>query len=289
MSIQLGFQANDFGPSTWRGVVAEFFGTALFVFIGCGAVVVAIASGLSAATGAAAPSPEFVTAIAIAHGVGMLIAVSATAAISGGFINPAVTFAAIMTGRLKISTGLLFTLAQLGGAVVAVLILKMVIADPYEAGLGLHSLNHTLLTNRVGDGAGAGLVIEAILTFALVFVVFATAIDPRGPKHLAPAAIGLVILADHFIGVPLTGASMNPARSFGPAAVGNVWTDHWVYWLGPLIGAGVAALVYEFIFLQREDEQAPEAVASMPAPPAEPTPSSPAQPSVYEGGEKLTL
>ena len=259
MSIQLGLQRGDFGTQVLRGAVAEFIGTALFVFIGTGAVVVAVASGLSAATGAAAPSPEFVTAVAIAHGLGILLAVSATAAISGGFINPAVVFAAMMTGRLKISTGLLFALAEVGGACIAVLVLKMVINDSYEAGLGVHSLNHTLLANNVGDGAGAGLLVEAILTFALVFVVFATAIDPRGPKHLAPAAIGLVILADHLIGVPLTGASMNPARSFGPAAVGNVWTDHWVYWLGPLIGAGVAALVYEFLIMERDSQPATSA------------------------------
>src|SRR3990170_3922202 len=261
MSIQLGFQQGDFGRQTLRGVVAEFFGTGLFVFIGAGAVVVALASGVAGAAGAAAPSPAFVTTIAIAHGLGILIAVSATAAISGGFINPAVTFAAMMTGRLKISTGMLFVLAQLAGAVIAVLVLKAVIAGPYEAGLGAHSLNLALLEDQVGNGAGAGLLIEAILTFALVFVVFATAIDPKGPKHLAPAAIGLIIMADHLIGVPLTGASMNPARSFGPAVVANMWTDHWVYWLGPLIGAGVAGLLYEFVFLG-PDEPAEEPAAA---------------------------
>jgi len=99
----------------------------------------------------------------------------------------------------------------------------------------------------------AALLVEIVLTFALVWVVFATAVDPKGPRHLAPAAIGLVIMADHFIGVPLTGASMNPARSFGPALVSNQWADHWVYWLGPLIGGGIAALVYELVFLHREE------------------------------------
>ena len=111
-----------------------------------------------------------------------------------------------------------------------------------------------ILDSSVGDGAGAGLLLEGVLTFALVFVIFATAIDPKGLTHLAPMAIGLMVMVDHLIGVPMTGASMNPARSFGPAVVANVWTDHWIYWLGPLIGAALAALIYEFVFLQREEE-----------------------------------
>ena len=101
--------------------------------------------------------------------------------------------------------------------------------------------------------AGAGLLVEIVLTFVLVFVIFATAMDPKGPTHLAPMAIGLAYLVDSLVGIPLTGASMNPARSFGPAIVANVWADHWIYWLGPAIGAVLAALVYEFVFLERED------------------------------------
>jgi aquaporin TIP len=250
MAIQLGFQPGDFSVNTWRQAAAELIATGLFVFLGTGAVV----SLLNVMGGPPVTDPAFITGVAVAHGLGILFAVAATANISGGFINPAVTFAAAMTGKIKISTGLLFIAAQVAGAVLAVLALKAVIAGPAELGhLGAHSLNTAILEDQVGDGAGAGLLVEVILTFALVFVVFATAIDPKGPKHLAPAAIGLVILADHFVGVPLTGASMNPARSFGPALVGNFWDDQWVYWLGPLIGAGLAALVYEYAFMQREE------------------------------------
>jgi glycerol uptake facilitator-like aquaporin len=127
--------------------------------------------------------------------------------------------------------------------------------------LGAHSINvfntdlgTGIVEDQVGNGAGAGLLIEAVLTFALVFVIFATAIDRKGLTHLAPVAIGLAYLVGHLVAIPLTGASMNPARSFGPAVVANFWDDHWIYWLGPLIGAAVAALVYEFVFLQREEE-----------------------------------
>jgi glycerol uptake facilitator-like aquaporin len=101
----------------------------------------------------------------------------------------------------------------------------------------------------------AGVIVEAILTFVLVFTVFATATDPPGLGNLAPIAIGFAILIDHFVGVPLTGASMNPARSFGPALVAGEWDDHWAYWVGPLIGGSVAALVYTFVYLNREEDE----------------------------------
>ncbi len=76
---------------------------------------------------------------------------------------------------------------------------------------------------------------------------------PKGLAHLAPLAIGFVIVVDHLLGVPVTGAGMNPARSFGPALVGGAWDNHWIFWVGPLIGGAVAALVYEFVFLRRKE------------------------------------
>ncbi len=97
------------------------------------------------------------------------------------------------------------------------------------------------------------MVAEIILTFALVFVVFATAMDPKGLAHIAPLAIGFTVAVDHLVGVPMTGASMNPARSFGPALVAGAWDNHWIYWVGPLIGGAVAALVYEFVFLRNSE------------------------------------
>lgn len=247
MAIQMGFEPGDFDAKTLRAAAAEFIATGLFVFIGAGSVVAML--NLTSGDGAA-----FVTAIALAHGLGILIAVSATAKISGGHINPAVTFAAAITGKMKVSTAVLYVVAQLTAAVLAALLLKGVIAGPAEFTLGAHGLNvydtatgAGILEDQAGDGAGAGLLVEAVLTFALVFVVFATAIDPKGPTHLAPIAIGLVIMADHFIGVPLTGASMNPARSFGPALVAGVWADHWVYWLAPLLGAAIGGFVYQIL------------------------------------------
>jgi aquaporin TIP len=241
----LGFTAEDFGPRTWRAVLAELIGTLLFVFVGAGSVVVVV-NVLQRSPGSDAAA---LTAIALAHGLAIALLVAATARISGGHINPAVTFGAVITGRMKLTTGVLYVAAQLVGAVIGALLLEAAVVGTYEGNLGAHALNLEVL-----DGEGAAVLVEAVLTFVLVFTVFATAMDPRGMANLAPVAIGLAVLVDHFVGVPLTGASMNPARSFGPALVADAWDNHWVYWVGPLAGGGIAALVYYLTFMWGRDE-----------------------------------
>lgn len=94
------------------------------------------------------------------------------------------------------------------------------------------------------------MLIEAVLTFALVTAVFGTAVHPNAPRSIAGFGIGLVLAFDILVGGPLTGASMNPARTLGPALVGNVWNHHWVYWVGPFIGGGLAAVAYEYLFIR---------------------------------------
>ena len=242
----LGFTAEDFGPATWRAVLAELIGTLLFVFVGAGSVVVVTGViGVSPLDDAAA-----LTAIALAHGLAIAVVVAGTAKISGGHVNPAVTFGAVITGRMKLTTGVLYVGAQLTGAVIGALLLEAAVVGEVEGSLGAHALNLSAL-----DGEGGGVLVEAVLTFVLVFTVFATAIDPRGMANLAPIAIGLAILIDHLVGVPLTGASMNPARSFGPALVADVWDNHWVYWVGPLAGGGIAALAYYLTFMWGREEE----------------------------------
>ena len=236
----LGFTEADFGQKTWQAVFAELIATMLFVFVGAGSVVV---------IGGVADSGGLV-AVALAHGLAIAVLVAAIGRISGGHINPAVTFGAVITGRLKLSTGVLYVLAQLTGAVIGALLLEAALVGAIEGNLGAHALNLDAL-----DGKGAGVLVEAVLTFMLVFAVFATAMDPRGMASLAPMAIGFAVLVDHMVGVPLTGASMNPARTFGPALVAGAWNDHWVYWLGPLIGGGLAAFVYYFTFMWGREEE----------------------------------
>jgi aquaporin TIP len=279
MSIQLA-EPGGITMNTLRAVAAEFVGTGLFVFVGITSIVAAnalvadqVQQGLAEAP--TIPGVGFIIAVAIAHGLGIFLAVAATARISGGHVNPAVTFAAVTTGKIPVLTGVLYVGAQLLAAVMAASLLKGVIADPFESGLGAHVVNTAILQKNIGDGALSALLVEGTFTFALVFVVFATAMDPRGPAHLAPAAIGMTVLAIHFAAIPLTGASVNPARWFGPAAIDNFWDDWWIYILGPLIGAAIAALVYELIFMVREpDEEEP--ALSAPAPP-EPTSPPPVQ------------
>lgn len=224
------------GPSDWRAALAEGLATLLFVFLGAGTVVVTgglIGEGMSAAR---------LMAIALAHGLAITVLVAATAKVSGGHINPAVTAAAFLAGRISLPKGLLYVVAQLAGAAAGAWLLQSVIPAGGAGTLGAHSLG-------TGVTLQAALLTEIVLTFVLALTVFATAIDPAGPAHLAPIAIGLAVLVDHLIGVPLTGASMNPARSFGPALLAGVWAGHWIYWAGPLIGAALAAWLYKFFFL----------------------------------------
>jgi aquaporin TIP len=235
----LGLSAEDLGPKLWRSAIAEGIAVLLFVFIGAGAVVVM-----------GPLNPTSLIAIALTHGLAIATLVAMTASLSGGHVNPAVTFSAVVTGRMKAAPGAVYIAAQLIGAVAGALLLQAVLVDSLEGALGAHPG----ATENV-DGVGAAVLVEAILTFVLVFVVFATAMDTkRGLGNVAPLAIGLAILIDHFIGVPLTGASMNPARSFGPALVAGEWTDHWIYWVGPGLGGAFAALLYMVLYWGREDD-----------------------------------
>ncbi len=224
---------------SWRATFAELIATLLFVFLGAGSVIVS--GGL--------PNGDLDAArlvlIAMAHGFGIALLAYATANISGGHINPAVTFAALITKKISATRGLMFVAAQLVGAVAGAFLLLATIPDAVDTNLGAHALGSEV-------SVGMGLLMEVAITFALVFVIFATAVDPRGMGNLAPLAIGLTVLVAHLVAVPITGASMNPARSLGPALVAGEWTDQWIYWVAPLLGGAIAGLVYQFAFINRD-------------------------------------
>ena len=164
--------------------------------------------------------------------------------ISGGFFNPAVTLGFVVTRRIAAPLAIAYWIAQLGGAALAALLLKWVL--PSQAASGTH-LGAPGLS---GISSGKGVAVEAVLTFFLVWVVFATAVDPRGSfKQIAGLAIGLTITFDALLGVGLTGGAMNPARAFGPQLVDNHWGHFWVWYVGPLAGGAIAALLYEALYL----------------------------------------
>ena len=242
----LGLRAKDIDYDTLIGALAEGIALLLFVFIGCGTVVVVGGAGDNAG----------LVAIAIAHGLAIAVLVSMMAVASGGHINPAVTFTMVLTGRMKLGPGLVYIAAQLVGAVVGALLLQIGLKESIEGTLGAHALNDAAV-----DGVLGGLIVEIILTFVLLFTVFATAVDRRGLGNVAPLAIGFAIVIDHLIGVRLTGASMNPARSFGPALIAGEWDDFWIYVVGPLAGGAMAGLLYKYLYLREEGLPAqPEAV-----------------------------
>jgi aquaporin TIP len=213
-----------------RRAVAEFVGTFALIFVGMGAIVFAGSSGL--------------VGVALAHGLVIAVMASAVGHISGGHFNPAVTLGFLVTGRIAPSLAAVYWGAQLAGATVGALALRGLF--PGEANLD----NGVPVVNDVVS-AGAAVGIEAILTFFLVWVIFATATDPGGAfKSIAGLAIGLTITFDILAAGPLTGAAMNPARALGPELVQNVWSDFWVYLVGPALGAAAAALAYDWLYLR---------------------------------------
>jgi aquaporin TIP len=213
--------------SALRRGVAEFVGAFTLIFVGGGGGIV---------------SGHDIVAVALANGLAIAIMVSNLGHISGGHFNPAITLGFLATRRITPRLAIVYWAAQLGGAVVAAAILRGLFAkDQFLAAV----------PHAPGISDGKGLVIEVILTFFLVWAVFATAVDPRGAfKSIAGLAIGLTITMDVFMGGPLTGAAMNPARAFGPELVGNFWGEGWIYWVGPILGALIAALAYEWLYLR---------------------------------------
>ncbi len=225
-----------------RKAIAEFLGTFTFVF----AVSMSIAVGGQVAG---------IFGAAVAQGLALGVMISAFAHISGGHVNPAVTLGALVAGKIDPVLAVLYWLAQFAAAAAAALLAKAVLPSQLDGSLGVPALGP-------GVTQWQGLAIEMVLTFFLVWVVFATAVDPRGTfSAIAGLGIGLIVTVDILIGGPLTGAAMNPARAFGPELVQGSWTNAWIYYVGPFIGGLIAALLYTFLYLPRDraSEAAPAA------------------------------
>lgn len=237
----------DFDPL--RRGFAEFVGTFTLIFIGAGSILT-LTTVLQPAIHNSQDQGVWggltLVSVALAHGLAIAVMVSAVGHISGGHFNPAVTLGFLVTRRIAGTLALVYWSMQFLGATAAAALLRWFFAEQPRQ-----------LTNLGAPGLGSGidhwqgLVIEIILTFLLVWVIFATAVDPGGTfKSIAGLAIGLTITVDVLMGGPLTGAALNPARAFGPELLSRHWTDAWVWYAGPFIGAVLGACAYEWLYLR---------------------------------------
>lgn len=213
-----------------RAYVAEFIATFALVFIG----VAAIAHGAGGLVG-----------VALAHGLVLCVMITATAAISGGHVNPAVTIGLLVTGRIDPNNAIGYIVSQCLGGCAAALVLLATIPGGGETLAGG--------TPQLAEGIGpvSGILIEAVTTFFLVFAVYGTAVDPRAPR-LGGLLIGLTITLGILASGPFTGGAMNPARHLGSALFsgsGAVLSQIWIYWIGPVAGGVLAGLVYHHVLM----------------------------------------
>ncbi len=214
-------------PSLARRCLAEGLATFALVFAGCGAIVLNHERGGSLGT----------VGIAAAFGLVIMVMIYATGHLSGAHINPAVTIAFTATRHFPRREALAYVPAQLLGAVAAAGLLRVVWhGSPAHLGATVPSV-----------GSGSALVYETVLTAILMFVIMAVATDTRAVGAAAAIAIGGTVALDALFGGGVTGASMNPARSFGPALVAPEWSSFWIYLVGPIAGALLGALAYQLI------------------------------------------
>lgn len=221
-------------------LAAEFFGTFIFVLVGAG-------SALGTYVAGGDPSASLVAA-ALANGLGLAVAVSATIGISGGSLNPAVSIGLLVGGKLPPKDTAFYIVAEMLGAVAAGA--ALVAAFPSTIGRAV-AWGSPSLSPLLSDWQGAA--IEALLTFVLVTVVYGTTVDSRHP-NIGGLGIGMAVLADVLVAGDLTGAAMNPARALGPMFFVSPFPSFWyIYVVGPVIGAAAAGLVYRYVLEGKRD------------------------------------
>jgi aquaporin Z len=223
-------------------LVAEFLGTFFLCFAG----IAAILSSTTVVGGGGG-----LVAIALAHGIALSVAVNAFGGVSGAHFNPAVTAGLLATRRIVASSAVAYVIAQLAGATAAAAICRVIFP---EAAVAEAHLGIPLPAAWASPGVVLG--VEIVLTFLLMTAIYGTAVDDRGRAvKIGGFGIGLTVTFDILAGGPITGASMNPARSFGPALVHGDFAFHWMYWVAPIAGAVIAALLYERVILDTSSQK----------------------------------
>ena len=226
--------------TTSQKFIAEFLGTFALVFFGAGAVCADRYLQSSGGTGA--------LGIALASGLAMAIMVSALGHISGGHFNPAISIGFWVTKRIGTFEVFLYWAAQILGGIAAAFLLKAVIPEETWRAVALGTPELVRDFSRL-----SAMVLEAVASFFLVLVYFATSVDQRGTfRSIAGFGIGLTLTLGILVIAPFTGAAMNPARAFGPALASNHWTNWGVYWIGPLAGGFLASLLYDALYLKKD-------------------------------------
>jgi MIP family channel proteins len=250
-----------------KAAVAEFLGSVALVTAATGAMI--STQGLG--------DGSSLVAVGLAYGLAFALMAGALGAVSGAHFNPAVTISMLATGNTTSVRAAIYIVAQLLGGLVGAGVLTLIF--PALGELGRNNLGVNLGVPSLGSGVTpvGGVLLEAIMTFFLVLVIFGTVVDSRGPRAIAPLLIGLTITMDVILGGRITGAAMNPARAFGPEVVQQDFTNFWIYWIGPIVGGLVAAFLYTFFFLQPA-VAAPPAGRPVLSTPPQPKPVPPPQP-----------
>ena len=227
--------------SLTQKLFAEFIGTFAVVFFAMGAI---CADEFLRSTGQGAITT---LGLALAYGLAVGIMVTALAHISGGHLNPAVTIGFWVTKRLSTTLTLLYWIAQILGAVAAAYLIAAIVPDAPWRPEAMTAINPALALDFTRLHA---MLLEGVMTFFLVFVFFATMVDVKGAfNKIAGFGVGFAVTMDALFGYPLTHAALNPARAFGPALVTHHWSNHGVYWVGPLLGGVLASEIYDRVFL----------------------------------------
>jgi aquaporin TIP len=223
-----------------KAAVAEFIGTFALIFFGAGAIIMTGGQNL--------------VAIALAHGLAIALMFTIMAHISGGVFNPAIQVALWVTGKMPTARSAVYIGAELLGAVAAAFFLKYIGPTP-----AFDAVKGGIPAVADGFAVGKAVVLEAMMTFFLVWAVFGTAVDDRKASwaQIAGFAIGLTITIDIFVGGALTGAAMNPARWFGPAVATSDYTNWWVWIVGPIAGGIIAGVAYWYLFLRGRETATP--------------------------------
>ena len=234
-------------PRAWFAEAIATFGLVFFGPLSVILSVVVFGNGLSI---------EAILMISLGHGAIIALMVYAFGHVSGAHINPAVTIPMMITKKISVADGVGYIVSQVIGGIIATLSLMVILPEIGKPVLwGGHGGPSELLNNSIMSG----FVVEVILTFFLVVVIFMTAVHKKAPKSVYGASIGGMVFLLHLVGIPLTGASMNPARSFAPAIVtgdASLLEIQWLYWVAPIIGGIIAGVIMNYVFINKDEQEA---------------------------------